>query len=115
MDILKEFHRKAVEINRQFNTKEITSDDAFKRIKEVHREYWLNEDDYFSPSLSWPCAFDEKKIISWQVFKMAAENRLFVAYTTDLSWTIEIYAYEIDINAVGKKMMGTKKLIIAEF
>ena len=32
-------------------------------------------------------------------------NRLFVMYTTDLGWASESYAYEIDLDAKGNKVI----------
>ncbi|AXT53176.1 hypothetical protein D1818_20960 [Aquimarina sp. BL5] len=99
---IREFHKEKLAVNKLYNDGEIESDEAFKRIKEVHLKYWLNEDTYFFPSLSWPCDFDEKSILKWLEFK-TNDNRYFVMYTTDLGWTTESYAYEIDVNEKGDK------------
>ena len=100
--LIKKFHKEQLEINRQFNDGEISSDQAFKQIEKVHLKYWLNEDPYFFPSLSWPCDFDEKSILEWKEFNIG-DDRLFVMYTTDLGWDIQSYAYEIAIKAKGDK------------
>ncbi|MFD2727048.1 DUF6882 domain-containing protein [Hyunsoonleella rubra] len=100
--LIKKFHKEKLEINKQYNEQKISSSEAFKKIEKVHLKYWLNEDPYFFPSLSWPCGFDEKLILEWKEFKID-DNRLFVMYTTDLGWTSESYAYEIDLNVSGDK------------
>lgn len=104
IELIKKFHKEKLEINKQYNDEKISSDQAFERIKSIHLKYWLNEDSYFFPALSWPCDFDEKSILEWKEFKID-ENRLFVMYTTDLGWTTESYAYEIDSDANGDKVI----------
>lgn len=101
---IKEFHKEKLVVNKLFNDSKIESDEAFKKVKDVHMKYWLNEDSYFFPSLSWPCDFDEKSILAWTEFK-TEDNRLFVMYTTDLGWATESYAYEIDSDANGDKVI----------
>lgn len=102
IELIKQFHKEKLEINKQYNQQKLSSDKAFKKIEKVHLKYWLNEDSYYFPSLCWPCNFDEKSILEWKEFKIN-DNRLFVMYTTDLGWTTESYAYEIDLNANGDK------------
>ena len=104
VDIIRQFHNEKLEVNKLYNDGKIESDEAFKRIKDVHLKYWSNEDPYFSPALSWPCDFDEKSILEWNEFKID-DNRLFVMYTTDLGWTTASYAYEIDLDANGDKVI----------
>ena len=104
IELIKKFHKEKLEINKQYNDERISSDQAFEKIKFIHLKYWLNEDSYFFPALSWPCNFDEKSILEWKEFKID-ENRLFVMYTTDLGWTTESYAYEIDSDANGDKVI----------
>lgn len=104
VDIIRQFHNEKLEINKLYNDGKIESDEAFKKIKDVHLKYWLNEDSYFFPALSWPCDFDEKSVLEWKEFK-TNDNRLFVMYTTDLGWTTESYAYEIDLSANGNKLI----------
>ena len=106
INIVKQLHREMVEINdKYYNKKELTSDEAFKTIKNIHLKYWLNEDKYYFPSLSWPCSYDEKNTTDWKVVKLKNENRIFVVYTTDLKWTIEHYVYEIKPDAKGDKVI----------
>ncbi|MCK8481672.1 DUF6882 domain-containing protein [Psychroserpens algicola] len=102
IDLIKEFHNEKLKINKLHNENVIDTDEAFKNIKEVHLQYWLNEDSYFYPALSWPCDFDEKSVLEWKTFS-TNDDRLFVMYTTDLGWTTESYAYEINTEAKGKK------------
>lgn len=104
VSLIKEFHKEKLKVNKLWNEDKIETDEALKRIKEVHLEYWLNEDPYFSPSLSWPCDFDEKTILEWKEFK-TDDERIFVMFTTDLGWTIESYSYEIAPKAEGKKVI----------
>ncbi|MFD2101706.1 DUF6882 domain-containing protein [Flagellimonas iocasae] len=104
IELIKKFHKEKFEINKQYNEDKINSDQAFEKIKNVHLKYWLNEDSYFFPALSWPCDFDENSILEWKEFKID-DNRLFVMYTTDLGWTTESYAYEIDSDANGDKII----------
>ena len=104
IELIKKFHKEKLEINKEHNEGKISSDQAFDKIKSVHLKYWLNEDSYFFPALSWPCDFDENSILEWKEFKING-NRLFVMYTTDLGWTTESYTYEIDSNANGDKMI----------
>lgn len=107
VSLIKEFHKEKLEVNKLSNEDKIETDEAFKRIKEVHLKYWLNEDSYFYPGLSWPCDFDEKVILDWKEFK-TDDERVFVMFTTDLGWTIESYAYEIDSKTKGKKVIINK-------
>lgn len=100
---IKAYHQEKVEINRQHHLEEISTDEAFKRMKDVNAKYWLLGEG--SSSLSWPCDLDEKFTTHWQVFKIAEGNRYFVTYSADLRFSIEQYAYEIDINAGGKKII----------
>ncbi|NAS29914.1 hypothetical protein GTQ40_02920 [Flavobacteriaceae bacterium R38] len=102
IELIKKFHKEKLEINKKYHEQKISSGKAFKKIEKVHLKYWLNEDPYFFPSLSWPCDFDEKSILEWKEFKID-NNRLFVMYTTNLGWASESYAYEIDLNATGDK------------
>jgi hypothetical protein len=104
IELIKKFHEEKLEINKQHHAEQINSDQAFAKIKSVHLKYWLNEDSLFFPSLSWPCDFDEKSVLEWNEFKIN-DNRLFVMYTTDLGWTTESYAYEIDLEAIGDKVI----------
>ncbi len=104
IDLIKTFHKEQIEVNRLHSEKKIELEEAFKRIKEVHLKYWLNEDPYFFPGLSWPCNFDENSIIDWKVFN-ANDNRGFVMYITNLGWAIRSYAFEIDVNAEGRKVI----------
>lgn len=100
---IKEYHQEKVEINRQHHREEISLDEAFKQMKDVNAKYWLQGDG--STALSWPCELDEKSTAHWQVFKIAGGNRFFVTYSADTISSIEQYAYEIDIHAVGKKII----------
>jgi len=109
INIVKKMHREMFEVNDKYYNEELTSDEAFKTIKDVHLKYWLNEDKYYYPSLSWPCDFDEKVVYDWKVIKLKKENRYFVVYTSNLRSSIEHYAYEIDKEAKGEK------IIIAEY
>ncbi len=102
IELIKKFHKEKLEINKKYKEEKLSSDKAFSKIERVHLRYWLNENDYFFPSLCWPCNYDEKSILEWREFKIA-DNRLFVMYTTDLRWTTESYAYEIDLDATGDK------------
>jgi len=102
IDLIKAFHKEQVAVNKLHSEEAIALEEAFKRIKEVHLKYWLNEDPYFFPSLSWPCDFDEESIIDWKVFN-TKDNRSFVMCRTDLGWRIGSYAYEIDTKAEGMK------------
>lgn len=102
IELIKNFHKEKLEINKEYNDERISSEQAFEKIKSVHLKYWLNEDSYFFPALSWPCDFDEKSILEWKEFK-TDDNRHFVMYTTDLGWAKESYAYEIDTDANGDK------------
>ncbi|WP_460219495.1 DUF6882 domain-containing protein [Psychroserpens sp. MEBiC05023] len=104
IDLIKKFHNEKLNVNKQYNKDNISLDEAFKQIKAVHLKYWLNEDPYFFPSLSWPCDFDEKSILEWKEFKFD-DGRHFVMYTTDLGWTTQSYAYEIDVIATGHKVI----------
>lgn len=100
---IKEYHQEKVEINRQHHMEEISLDEAFKQMEDINAKYWLHGSG--SSSLSWPCELDEKSTAHWQVFKIAEGNRFFVTYSADIRYSIEQYAYEIDINAVGKKII----------
>lgn len=103
---IKKFHKEKVDVNdKYYNRKELTDKDAFKTIKEVHLKYWKNEDEYFYPALSWPCDFAESSTSDWKVLKLKGTHRIFVMYTADLRWTIEHYAYEIDKDANGDKII----------
>lgn len=102
--LIKKFHQEKLEINKAYHEGSLDSNQAFEKIKSIHLKYWLNEDSYFFPSLSWPCDFDEKSILEWHEFKID-NNRHFVMYTIDLGWTTESYAYEIDLNANGNKVI----------
>ena len=102
IELIKKFHKEKLEINKDYNEQKISSDEAFNKIEKIHLKYWLNEDPYFFPALSWPCDFDEKSILEWKEFKIEG-NRLFVMYTTNLEWSTESYCYEIDLNANGDK------------
>ena len=104
VSIIKEFHLKKLEVNELTNKDKIDTDEGFKRIEEVHLKYWYNEDPYFYPGLCWPCDFNEKAVLDWKEFK-TDDGRVFVMYTTDLGYTIENYAYEINPNAEGKKVI----------
>lgn len=106
--LIKNYHSEKLEINKLFNDGEIDDETAFEDIRKVHLKYWLNEDPYFFPSLCWPCDFDEESIVEWDVFK-TDDDRTFVMYTTDLGWSTESFAYEINGNATSKK------IIIASF
>ena len=106
--LIKDFHKEKLEINKRYRKKEISSNKAFNKVKRIHLKYWLNEDDYFFPSLCWPCDFDEESVLEWKEFKID-KTRHFVMYTTNFAGLTETYAYEIDLNGRGKK------LIINEF
>ncbi|MBL7829294.1 MAG: hypothetical protein JNJ57_21845 [Saprospiraceae bacterium] len=103
INTIKAYHREKVEINRQHFMEQLSMDEGFKRMNDVNAKYWLNDNG--STALSWPCELDEKSTAHWQVFKLADENRFFVTFSADLRHTIEQYAYEIDINAAGKKII----------
>lgn len=106
INTVKQLHREMVAVNdRYYNKKELTDEAAFQAIKDVHLKYWLNEDEYYYPPLSWPCDFDEKSTSNWKVVKIKNENRIFVVYDADLGWTIEHLAYEIDEDAKGNKII----------
>ncbi|CAL2103714.1 conserved protein of unknown function [Tenacibaculum sp. 190130A14a] len=102
--LIRQFHKEKLAINKQHINGKIDSDEAFKKIEDIHLKYWLNEDTYFFPSLSWPCDFDEKSILEWKEFT-TNNNRHFVMYTANVGYTIQSYAYEIDINAKGNKII----------
>lgn len=103
---IKQFHKEKVVINdKYYNLKTLTDDEAFKTITEVHLRYWKNEDEYYYPDLSWPCDYAENSTSDWKVLNLKGTRRLFVVYSTDLEWTIEHYAYEIDKDAKGKKII----------
>ncbi len=104
INLIKEFHQEKLEVNKIYNERKLESNEAFKEIENIHLKYWLNEDPYFFPALSWPCYFDEKSILDWKIFKIG-DNRIFVMYTTDIGWKKQSYAYEIDIHAEGKKVI----------
>lgn len=103
INTIKEYHREKKEVNRQHHYEEISLDDAFERMRGVNAKYWLHGNG--SSSLSWPFELDEKSTAHWQVFKIAEGNRFFVTYSANLRFAIEQYAYEIDINAAGKKII----------
>lgn len=107
VNIIKEFHKEKLEVNKLSNEDKIKTDEAFKRIKDVHLKYWLNEDSYFYPALTWPCDFDEKVILDWKEFK-AVDERIFVMFTADLGWTTESFAYEIEPKSEGIKIIINK-------
>jgi hypothetical protein len=103
---IKQFHQEKVEVNdKHFNKKKLTSDEAFDAIYKVHLKYWLNEDEYFFPALCSPCDFDEKSTSDWQVLQLKGSNRTFVLYSSNSRLSIEHYAYEIDPNAKGDKVI----------
>jgi hypothetical protein len=106
INTIKQFHREMVEINdKYYNKKELTDEEAFKAIQKVHLKYWLNEDEYYYPALSWPCDFDEKSTSDWKVVNLKNDTRIFVVYTANLGWTRESYAYEIEKTAKGDKII----------
>lgn len=104
LTLIKKYHSDKVEVNKLHHEKKLETMKAFDEIKKVHLQYWLNEDPYFNPSLSWPCDFDQNSIIEWSIFT-TPENRVFVMYLTDLGWSTETYAYEIDTTAKGEKVI----------
>lgn len=104
--LVKQLHREMVAINDKYNNKkELTTKEAFKALTDVHLHYWLNEDQYYFPSLSWPCRYDEKITSDFKVIRYPEFDRTFVVYTSDLGWTMEHYAYEIDTKAKGNKII----------
>ncbi|TCK67313.1 hypothetical protein DFQ05_1087 [Winogradskyella wandonensis] len=103
-NLIKAFHKEKLDINTKYKNKKLSFDDAFDDIENVHLNYWLNEDDYFFPSLCWPCNFDEKIVSDWKEFKID-DNRYFVMYKTFFADRYETYAYEIDLNAKGTKVI----------
>ena len=107
-ELIKAFHASKVEVNKLHEAGEIDHEEAFDRITSVHLTYWLNEDPYFFPALTWPCDFDEASILDWKTFRIDA-SRTFVMYTSDLGWTTKSSAYELDVTAPGSK------LIVAEY
>ena len=107
-ELIKAFHASKVEVNKLHEAGAIDHEEAFDRTTSVHLTYWLNEDPYFFPALTWPCDFDEVSILDWKTFRTDAD-RTFVMYTSDLGWTTKTTAYELDVTAPGSK------LIVAEY
>lgn len=108
IESIRKMHNEMVDVNdRYYNRKELTSTEAFESIKDVHLKYWLNEDEYHFPALSWPCNYAEEATSDWKVIQIKDSKRTFVVYTADLRWTIEHYAYEIDNgNSDSKIIIG---------
>ncbi len=103
---VKQFHKEKLIVNDKFyNKKEITDSAAFKQITEVHLKYWKNENEYYYPSLCWPCDYAETSAIDWKVIRLINTNRVFVIYTRDLETRFEHYAYEIDKDILGSKIL----------
>lgn len=103
---VKEMHQKQLEINHKFyNLKELSSEDAFKAIREVHLKYWLNEDQYYFPALGWPCNYDQQFTSDWAVIKLKNLERFFVVYNSNQSSVPQVYGYEIQINGTGQKII----------
>ena len=108
IDLIKAFHANKVEVNELYDAGEIDRKEAFDRITRVHLAYWLNEDTYHYPALTWPCDFAEASVLDWKTFRIGAD-RIFVMYTADIGWTMRSSAYELDVMATGNK------LIVAEY
>jgi hypothetical protein len=103
---VKQFHKEKLLVNDKFyNKKELTDSEAFQKITEVHLKYWKNEDEYYYPSLCWPCDYAETSAIDWKVIRLINTNRIFVIYTRDLKTRFEHYAYEIDKEILGIKIL----------
>ena len=109
ISIVKQFHNEMFDINAKLNNELLTDEEAMKAVNKIHLKYWLNEDDYYSPSLCWPCDFAEESTRDWAVIKLRGTDRVFVVYTSDFEGDPEHHAYEI-----SKKHRGNK-MIIAEF
>jgi hypothetical protein len=102
--LVKEFLEEKCAVNRMHHEEKLELEQAFERMEEVHLRYWANEDPYFFPALSWPCANDPKSILDWQVFSVEG-GRKFVMFMNDLGYSRENRAYEIDPKATGKKLI----------
>jgi hypothetical protein len=103
INTIKAYHREKVEINRLHFGEEISLDEAFNRMRQINSKYWLHGNG--SSTLSWPCHLDEKSTGDWQVFRIPEGNRCFVTYASSTGSSVEQYAYEIDANAVGQKII----------
>lgn len=102
--LVKEFLEEKCAINRMHHEEKLELEQAFEQMEEIHLRYWANEDPYFFPALSWPCANDPKSILDWQVFTVEG-GRKFVMFMNDLGYSRENRAYEIDSKANGKKLI----------
>lgn len=103
IDLLKAFHKEKMEVNRQYKDKEISDTKAFRKIKKVHLKYWRNEDEYYFPTLCWPCHISAASVTDWKEFSI--DDRHFVMYTADVAGMSLTYAYEIDVKAKGTKVI----------
>lgn len=102
--LVKEFLEEKCAVNRMHQEKKLELEQAFERMEEVHLRYWANEDPYFFPALSWPCADDPLSILNWQVFTVDG-GRKFVMFVNNLGYSKEFRAYEIDTKSTGRKII----------
>ena len=102
--VIQKFHKEKIQVNELLNKEKIDMDEALSKINKVHLNYWLNEDSYFSPGLCWPCDFNEKFVTELKEFK-TDDDRVFVMYTSNQGYAVYNYAYEIDPNAQGTKII----------
>jgi hypothetical protein len=104
LDLVREFLGKKCAISKLYYGEKLDVEKADKQMVDVHLQYWSNEDPFFFPALSSPCADDPEKILAWQVFAMDG-GRKFVMFVNDLGYSKEFRAYEIDPKATGKKLI----------
>lgn len=102
--LVKEFLQIKCEINRLHFKEKLDIESAYQQMNEVHLKYWLNEDPYFFPALSWPCFDEPSSVLDWKVFILDG-GRKFVMFTTDIGLSTTNQAYEIDPNGTGKKVI----------
>jgi hypothetical protein len=104
LDLVIEFLGKKCAINKQYYEEGLDLEKADERMVELHLQYWANEDPYFFPALSSPCADDPNAVLDWKVFTID-RGRKFVMFVNNLGYSKEFRAYEIDPRAKGKKII----------
>lgn len=104
LNLVKEFLGKKCAISKLHFEDNLDLEKADEQMVELHLQFWANEDPYFFPALSWPCADDPLSILNWQVFTVDG-GRKFVMFVNNLGYSKEFRAYEIDTKSTGRKMI----------